>query len=470
MQAVFERSWALLAPKEQAVLAGLSIFRGGFTRQAAEQVAGANLRILLSLVGKSLVQRRAQNGRFALHELLRQFAAAKRHKVQDSEQIPQRLRHAHCRYFTRQVQEEFRRGLGFWPNHLPTALAPDRDNIHRAWDYAVEQGMAEELLELTRAMETIRFNQGLRSNALLQSAMHALRRHGTGETNPLLLYIKLMSADHLLDYRANRRYLLDLLPPIKQTGDSRLLFWVYERLNLLTLADENSEALDWAEKAVLAARETGDGILVQQAEAYLMRTRVALGLGDGATLQALQQMLAALEPDFPNSFAVYCILWSLAEHGRAISEYELAINCGLRCLNIAKNWPNIYWISDANWTLAAIFFQQNLPDQAKHHLLDSLEWHLAAGREWQTIGYLYAVCLLYPHQVGGLDTAVSTISMVYHHPEAAVSYKRDIEDGLPPLEKQLGTEAFNLAWDKGKKLDFDTAVARVRAALESEET
>ena len=465
MQAVFERSWTMLAPDEQIVLAGLSIFRGGFTRQAAEQVAGANLRILLSLAGKSLVQRRAQNGRFTLHELLRQFAASKRHEDQDSAQIPRR---AHCRYFARQCRQEFRRGLGFWPNQLPMKLAADRENIHRAWDYAVEQGLAEELVELTRGMETIHFYQGLRSNALLERAQHALRQHGAGETNPALLYLKLMGADHLLDHRATRRYLLDLLPLIKQTGDSRLLFWAYERLNHLA-EDENSQALDWVEKAVLTARDTGDAILVKQAEAYLMRTRVALGLGDSSSLQMLQEMLATLEPDFPNSFAVYCILWSLAEHCRAIAEYELAIHCGLRCLNIAKNWPNIYWISKANRTLAGIYLQQNLPGQAKHHLLDSLEWHLAAGREWQTIGYLYAVCLLYPHQVGGLDTAVSTTSMVYHHPEAAVDFRRAIEDGLPPLEEQLGPEAFNLAWEKGKELDFDTAVARVRSALESAE-
>jgi hypothetical protein len=57
--------------------------------------------------------------------------------------------------------------------------------------------------------------------------------------------------------------------------------------------------------------------------------------------------------------------------------------------------------------------------------------------------------------------------MVYHHPESPVDYRRAIEEGLPPLEEQLGTEAFNLAWEKGKGLDFDTAVARIRSGLES---
>jgi DNA-binding SARP family transcriptional activator/predicted ATPase len=464
IQALFERSWAMLAPDEQAVLASLSIFRGGFSRQAAEQVAGANLRILLSLVSKSLVQRRAQNGCFALHELLRQFAAAKRHERRDCAQIPL----AHCRYFAQQVQEEFRRGLGFWPNHLPKALASDRENIHRAWDFAVEQGIAEELLELTRGMETIILFQGQWSDNLIVSAKDSLRQHGASEINPALLYLQLMGAV-LLDHRDARRYLLNLLSPIKKADDPRLLFWVYERLNRLALENENSEALDWAAKAVLAARETGDDILIKQAEAYLLRTRAAFGLGDGSTRQMLQKMLVNLEPDFPNSFAVYDILWSLAEHYRAISEYEPAIDYGQRCLNIAKDWPNVFWISRANRTLAGIYLQLNIPDRAKHHLLDTLEWHLAVGQEWQTIGYLYAVCLDQPQLVGGPAAAVSTISMVYQHPEAPVGYRRAIEDGLPPLEEQLGTEAFNLAWDQGKGLDFDTAVARVRSALESAE-
>ena len=78
MHAVFDRSWKRLQPDEQMVLARLSVFRGGFSREAAEQVAGANLRILLSLVNKSLLQRQVENGRYQVHELLRQYAAEKR--------------------------------------------------------------------------------------------------------------------------------------------------------------------------------------------------------------------------------------------------------------------------------------------------------------------------------------------------------------------------------------------------------
>jgi predicted ATPase len=62
----------LLTLEEQQVLQRLSVFRGGFTREAAEQVAGATLGVLSTLVAKSLLHRTA-NGRYDLHELVRQY-------------------------------------------------------------------------------------------------------------------------------------------------------------------------------------------------------------------------------------------------------------------------------------------------------------------------------------------------------------------------------------------------------------
>lgn len=80
MQAVFDYSWQMMSVAEQAVLAKLSVFRGGFSREAAVQVTNTNLRVLLSLVNKSLLQRNPESGRFAMHKLLRQFAASQRRR------------------------------------------------------------------------------------------------------------------------------------------------------------------------------------------------------------------------------------------------------------------------------------------------------------------------------------------------------------------------------------------------------
>ena len=74
LRAACDHSWRLLTDEQRDVFARLSVVRGGFTREAAAAVAGADLRALSDLVGKSLV-RRLELGRFDIHEFLRQYAA-----------------------------------------------------------------------------------------------------------------------------------------------------------------------------------------------------------------------------------------------------------------------------------------------------------------------------------------------------------------------------------------------------------
>ncbi|UCC87925.1 MAG: hypothetical protein JSV81_01130, partial [Anaerolineales bacterium] len=71
LRAVFDQSWNLLSEAEQAVLKQLSVFRGGFQRQAAQVVTGASLPQLSSLVDQSLLQV-TPSGRYQMHELTRQ--------------------------------------------------------------------------------------------------------------------------------------------------------------------------------------------------------------------------------------------------------------------------------------------------------------------------------------------------------------------------------------------------------------
>ena len=73
VRAVFDYSWRMLAPQEQQALARLSVFRAGFTREAAAAVAGASLPLLSGLTDKSLLQRDAA-GRYRRHPLLWEYA------------------------------------------------------------------------------------------------------------------------------------------------------------------------------------------------------------------------------------------------------------------------------------------------------------------------------------------------------------------------------------------------------------
>ena len=90
LRAVFDHSWQLLTPGEQRILRQLSVFQGSFTRDLAVAVTDATLPVLGALVNKSLL-RRNEDGRYELHEQVRQYAYRKLHDA--SEAVATRDRH-----------------------------------------------------------------------------------------------------------------------------------------------------------------------------------------------------------------------------------------------------------------------------------------------------------------------------------------------------------------------------------------
>jgi len=136
MRTVFDHSWKLLTEEEQRVLLRLSAFRGGFQREAAEQVAEATLAVLSNLVTKSLV-RRGGTGRYGLHELIRQFAAEQFAERPD-EQTATQARHSSY-YLTYFGQADGRLRSSAQRETL-AELTTEMYNFRSAWDWAVTHG------------------------------------------------------------------------------------------------------------------------------------------------------------------------------------------------------------------------------------------------------------------------------------------------------------------------------------------
>lgn len=140
MRAVFDQSWRLLSAGEAEAFQRLSVFRGGFTRQAAGQVADVSLPALAGLIDQSLVRRESAD-RYAIHELLRQYAEQKSsERPADLEQV----RNRHGQYFAAlaQSQGEHLRSQ----HHLQAlqAIDADVDNVRAAWRWLVENaGLSE---------------------------------------------------------------------------------------------------------------------------------------------------------------------------------------------------------------------------------------------------------------------------------------------------------------------------------------
>jgi predicted ATPase len=83
MRVVFDHSWATLQLRERAAMRRLAPFRGGFTLEAAREVAEIEVPVLLALTNKSFL-RRSGDGRMSRHPLVWRYAfeRAKEHPVE----------------------------------------------------------------------------------------------------------------------------------------------------------------------------------------------------------------------------------------------------------------------------------------------------------------------------------------------------------------------------------------------------
>ena len=136
MRAVFERSWHRLPVDEQRVFARLTVFRGGFTRHAAQDVAGASLHQLRRLVNTSWITVSAQAHRYEIHELLGQFVAETTAGDRDVEVA----HHRHAALYLDLVRSLTEDLKGPEQRQAVITLAGDADNLRAAWRYAVTHG------------------------------------------------------------------------------------------------------------------------------------------------------------------------------------------------------------------------------------------------------------------------------------------------------------------------------------------
>ncbi|MCB0155157.1 MAG: AAA family ATPase, partial [Anaerolineae bacterium] len=158
MRLVFDRSWERLEPEERALFKALSVFRGNFSRDAAQQVTGASLRLLAGLVNKSLLASQPDSGRYELHDLIRQYAAE---HLQAEPATERTIRDRHSDYYLTLLQTREPALRSHRQKEALAELNADLDNIRTAWETAVAH---EEIDRLHRAAFPLWYFYNLRDS------------------------------------------------------------------------------------------------------------------------------------------------------------------------------------------------------------------------------------------------------------------------------------------------------------------
>jgi len=187
IRSVFSHSWLLMSESERDVFQKLSVFRGGFTREAAEVVAWASLQALARLIDQSLLRLNAA-GRYDVHELLRQYGA----EQLDAAGQTGTVQRAYIDYYLGLLH---RLEPGIKAHQQIAALdtiASDFENVRYAWQLAIQQS---HVVALHQAVESLHFFADMRGRyheivLLLQAAIEQFPQSSNREQLSLLYRIQ----------------------------------------------------------------------------------------------------------------------------------------------------------------------------------------------------------------------------------------------------------------------------------------
>jgi predicted ATPase len=158
LRAAIEWSYELLSEEERVLFARLSVFAGGCTLEAAEEVADADLNTLQSLVEKSLL--RHTEARFWMLETIREYAAERLRESGEGDEV--RERHA-ARFL--QLAEGRAAEIG---EPSLTLFAAEQPNLRVALAWLAEHDDGERRLRLASALGRFWFGGGSGAEGLVQ--------------------------------------------------------------------------------------------------------------------------------------------------------------------------------------------------------------------------------------------------------------------------------------------------------------
>lgn len=259
VRGAFEHSWARLDGVAREAFRKLAVFRGGFSREAASEVAGATIPTLAALVDGSLL-RVAPNGRFDRHPLLYRFVCEKLAETPAMENL---TRTDHAAYYVRLIESGARRMHHGATKQILDQLDLEFDNVRAAWNWAVEEGRVDMILASVDALEDRFVVRGRHVEGLqfFERAVSVLEDASSGLSGALgrLLAAQARLLQELGDYADAKRIAGRALRLLRAVGATSGEVRALDTLGRVAWQTGSYDAArdHWAE-ALRIARELGD--------------------------------------------------------------------------------------------------------------------------------------------------------------------------------------------------------------------
>ena len=367
MHAVFAGSWRLLTRQEQQALVQASVFRGGFDAQAAAAVLADEAAVLDQLLEKSLLAR-SENGRYEMHELLRQFAQS----VPDATALgleTARARHsAYYLHFMGDIAPQF---YGLQLVAAQTAVQTEIENVRAAWERSVRQ--AQTAL-LAVALPGVRAYFHL-SN-LFEAGDQFLGTAVAKITFPPAFYAQILLARALF-VEAMERY-VEAADLARRALDLALASQAVQveaqARNQLghVLSDGGIDyvvAVQELNLAIELAQANGDVLLKAQALSKLART---LGVTDLAgAQQAVSEALAIFRAQ-GHTFGELQSLFTLMQLARGQGAFEPMLSYATRGLYLATERKDRYFEAALKDVIAGVHSERGIYGRAIRYFKEAL--------------------------------------------------------------------------------------------------
>jgi Predicted ATPase len=370
LHAALEWSYQLLAPELRQFFVNLSVFRGGWTAEAARTVAGSELpqthaseRLstldhLAQFIERSLVvaEEHGNVTRYRMLETLREFGW----EVMSTEER-NRVQEQHADYFLRWTQEAGPKFKGAEQTEWIEWAETEHDNIRAALTWKMDRE-PRSALRMAAVMHRFWFVRGhlYEGREWLRAAIFHPESAGRTEDRVRALNAAGSLAQEQGDYTTARGYYNEALDIRRDLGDQR---GIARSLNVLgTIAQEQGNvvsARETYEEGLRIASELGDTWAITSLRGNL--GGVARDSGDYTSARSLLEESLALETEMRDLWGIANALGNLGSVAYCRRDYCTAYTLIVQSLTMWQELENIRCIAESLEGVARVLVAVALP-------------------------------------------------------------------------------------------------------------